>query len=349
MNNEPTMVPIHATFQLFATLVTAATLAFYVSQMRAGHHGDWEPIYVSFVEFVAYLGALVFPPGYAFVVFGSVTIPLFRYVSWLTTCPIILKVLVSVISPQNMVDYDLVVRLMLTITWVELLGFMGAMYTGTAKVCCIIGSVIVCVYMYYCICAKWNKSCQVNMKFRKERFELLALLMVSWTLFPILYIIGPECFGLISNPVSIIGHVIGDIISKNLWGLLAWKLRLRLLALKDHQEVASNVDELSNPESFSKESETKLSFRSVNSPSEVKLFSGVKPSVSPVNQKHVHNFLLQQYIQSLDNKRNTVAAYEEQKPSSPIVVDGPLSRTPSREVKREDMQDSEDENARGFA
>jgi len=360
MSDESTMVPIYATFQLFAVLITAATLVFYVSQLRNGNKGDWEPIYVSGVEFIAYLMALVLPDGYAFRSFqddaGIITVPVFRYVSWLATCPIILKVLVTVISHEDNIDQDVILRLMLLITWIELLGFMGSMYVGMLKIFFIALAVILCIYMYYIICTTWNKNHHKSLllSYPKERFELMALLMVSWILFPILYIVGPECFGLISNQFSIIGHVIGDIISKNLWGLMAWKLRLKI---KDGQpmEQVNPLKTVSNDgtntmenypldkiiqtwkgREYDRESIYENGPSSPKTPSETPPeTTSETPPKTPPNKMHFHN-LLEHYMKTRET------AYNERKDADIPGGDLPFqqARSPNSPLQEEGIKQS---------
>lgn len=51
------------------------------------------------------------------------------------------------------------------------------------------------------------------------------MFFTSWLFFPILFLMGPEGFGHLSAWGSIIAHTLADLMSKNLWGLLAHHLR----------------------------------------------------------------------------------------------------------------------------
>jgi bacteriorhodopsin len=74
---------------------------------------------------------------------------------------------------------------------------------------------------------------------------LLALQVFfgSWLLFPILFLMGPEGFGHLSPWGSIIAHTFADLLSKNLWGLLAHHLRnkVRLQAAGCSLTLADNT------------------------------------------------------------------------------------------------------------
>jgi len=175
----------------------------------------------------------------------------------------------------------------------------------------------------------------------------MALLMVSWILFPILYIVGPECFGLISNQFSIIGHVIGDIISKNLWGLMAWKLRLKI---KDGQpmgqvnplKIVSN-DGTNTMENYpldkiiqtwkGREYDRESIYE--NGPSSPKTPSETPPKTPP-NKMLVHNFLLEHYMKTRET------AYNERKDADIPGGDLPFqqARSPNSPIQEEGIKQS---------
>jgi len=221
-------VAVHSTFQVFAVLATAMTLVFYILQIRAGKRGGWEPVYVSSIEFFVYLASFLFPDEYSFVPVNGVTVPLLRYVSWLTTCPIILKVLVTIISDENKPpNYDLILQMMIGITWVELFGLMGFFYTGMLKDVLIVFAFVGMFILYYAIFQTWTNN-KAQLSHLKQRSELVALLLCSWLIFPTFYCIGPNMLNYVGNQVSVVGHVFGDLLAKNLWGLLAWRFSKKL-------------------------------------------------------------------------------------------------------------------------
>ncbi len=50
----------------------------------------------------------------------------------------------------------------------------------------------------------------------------------AWTMFPLLFVFGPEGLGIISRSGSAIGHTVADIISKQLWGFFGHMLRVKV-------------------------------------------------------------------------------------------------------------------------
>ena len=279
-------VPVHSTFQLFAVIATGGTLIFYTLQIRSGKRGGWEPVYVSMVEFLAYFISFLLPDEYSFLPLGERSVPVFRYVSWLTTCPIILKVLVTIMTETGKTpDHNLILQLMLGITWIELFGFMGNLYDGFFKDVCIALACCGMLVLYYAIFQTWTNN-KDTLDRLKQRYELVVLLLVSWLLFPAFYILGPNMMKIVNNQISVIGHVVGDLLAKNIWGMLAWKFNRKTSSssgLKEIKVESHGGDKVVRQES----SELVV----VNTPQSEKNKSEKVP-------KHVQEFLLQYYLQS---------------------------------------------------
>ena len=57
---------------------------------------------------------------------------------------------------------------------------------------------------------------------------MATIFFTSWTIYPILFVFGQEGFRLLSHPITngLLGAA--DLVSKNLWGFMGWKLRRML-------------------------------------------------------------------------------------------------------------------------
>jgi len=76
----------------------------------------------------------------------------------------------------------------------------------------------------------------------KQTVEMLALVFfASWTSFPILWMLGGEGSGIISHRASVCAHGVADLISKNLFGYLAWYLRWNKTRTLDKQENMKTI------------------------------------------------------------------------------------------------------------
>ena len=65
------------------------------------------------------------------------------------------------------------------------------------------------------------------------RRGILLLVLFSWTLFPILFLIGPETFNLMNQQTSMILHACGDLIAKNFFSFCCWKVSLISVRMKE--------------------------------------------------------------------------------------------------------------------
>jgi bacteriorhodopsin len=51
---------------------------------------------------------------------------------------------------------------------------------------------------------------------------------ISWSMFPLLFVLGPEGFHHISAYSSVLAHEICDLFSKNLWTVMGHMLRVKV-------------------------------------------------------------------------------------------------------------------------
>lgn len=59
--------------------------------------------------------------------------------------------------------------------------------------------------------------------------RMMALFFFSgWTMYPLLFALGPEGLGVMNGYQSTITHTIADIMTKQLWGLLGHHLRVKV-------------------------------------------------------------------------------------------------------------------------
>lgn len=157
--------------------------------------------FVLTVEICTYL-AFIFIPAEYLLINGKV--PLFRYLSWILTCPIMLFNLLHVNNIKKMdafvdvIIMDLIIIICgiiaaFSIIWIKLLFFfLSAM-------------------IYICLCYYIYKLCNDK--------KMILVFFASWSIFPIFFLLGPEGFGVIDVGNSLLLHAIGDMISKNLCGL----------------------------------------------------------------------------------------------------------------------------------
>lgn len=217
--------------QVITLFVSISTLAWVLQKGKIKK----EFKFVLSVEICTYL-AFIFIPTEYLTVEGKV--PLFRYLSWILTCPIMLFNLLHVNNVKKMEAFmdviimDLIIIICgiiaaFSIIWIKLVFFFlaGGIY------------IYLCYYMYNLCSDK----------------KMILIFFASWTIFPIFFLLGPEGFGVIDIGNSLLLHAIADLISKNLCGLYINKKK-RKMEKEPSKEPSKGLERKDSEMTFSRQS-----------------------------------------------------------------------------------------------
>nr|AYO90662.1 FLInChR fusion protein [synthetic construct] len=203
-------------------------LMFYAYQTWKSTCG-WEEIYVCAIEMVKVILEFFFEfknPSMLYLATGH-RVQWLRYATWLLTCPVILIHLSNLTGLSN--DYSrrtmgLLVSDIGCIVW----GATSAMATGYVKVIFFCLGLCYGANTFFHAAKAYIEGYHTVPKGRCRQVVtgMAWLFFVSWGMFPILFILGPEGFGVLSVYGSTVGHTIIDLMSKNCWGLLGHYLRV---------------------------------------------------------------------------------------------------------------------------
>jgi len=87
----------------------------------------------------------------------------------------------------------------------------------------------------------WKKQCREAFPEHLGTYMSYAFwwFMATWTIFPLLYCLGPSIFNVISGPGDQIGHAIGDLLAKNMFGFLVWWTRFKIIKpyMEEHPDM----------------------------------------------------------------------------------------------------------------
>ncbi|GIL89020.1 hypothetical protein Vretifemale_16924 [Volvox reticuliferus] len=152
-----------------------------------------------------------------------------RYGEWLLTCPVILIHLSNLTGLKD--DYNkrtmrLLVSDIGTIVW----GATSAMSSGYVKVIFFLLGLLYGANTFFHAAKVYIESYHTVPKgLCRQIVRVMAwLFFLSWGMFPVLFLLGPEGFGHLTVYGSTIGHTVIDLLSKNCWGLLGHFLRLKI-------------------------------------------------------------------------------------------------------------------------
>lgn len=215
-------VGYHTASQFFVVVISGF-MSLYFAVEYYGNRVGWEVVYVSSVEAICYFLSAVIPDP---PLFGPTDSPMLRYVSWLLCCPVLIKVMFRIVSASvataEQVDGEF--KAMIADMLMIICGVIGAFYDDTITKMLFFTSG--CVFLFHVIQ-------QVGKRYRdnidlivdlQSRQYLMAIMLCSWAMFPILYLLSPEMSGAISRETSIILHSFGDLFSKNFYSFMACRL-----------------------------------------------------------------------------------------------------------------------------
>ncbi|GLI59719.1 hypothetical protein VaNZ11_001663 [Volvox africanus] len=191
----------------------------------------WEEVYVCCVELTKVVIEFFHEfdePSMLYLANGN-RVQWLRYGEWLLTCPVILIHLSNLTGLKD--DYNkrtmrLLVSDIGTIVW----GATSAMSSGYVKVIFFLLGVLYGANTFFHAAKVYIESYHTVPKgLCRNVVRVMAwLFFLSWGMFPVLFLLGPEGFGHLTVYGSTIGHTIIDLMSKNCWGLLGHFLRLKI-------------------------------------------------------------------------------------------------------------------------
>jgi len=238
--------------QWISFILSLCMTVFFAREIKYGICG-WEVAYVSILEAIIYVVSIGWEehsPATVYLTNGAI-IPWIRYVEWLLTCPVILIALSRVGTLEAAYSRS-TMKLQTSDQGTIIMGIMAAASTGITNVGFYLVGLTYGFTTFYTAAGVYLEAyrnvpddCRTLVKYMAYSFY------GGWLMFPLLFILGPEGAGHITDDGSTIGHSIADLLSKNIWGMFEWRLDVKLhehtRALQAEAEKANAVDEDGNP------------------------------------------------------------------------------------------------------
>nr|AHH02112.1 protein 113 [synthetic construct] len=233
-----------AGFMLWISFLSSLVLsAFFCAQIRYGICG-WEVAYLSVIEMMIYVTAIGWesePPCSAYLISGQI-VPWLRYVEWLITCPVILIALSRVGQSEGGYSKR-TMKLLTSDQGTIILGILAASSPDSAgQALFYLCGVAYGFTTFYTAAVVYFEAWQaIPDECRAILKSMIYFFYSGWLMFPILFIIGPEGAGHITPAGSTIGHVIADLLSKQMWSICEYMMEnklhiLNLLAEEEEEE-----------------------------------------------------------------------------------------------------------------
>ena len=238
-------VPLDTAAQVLVCVVSYATALFFFIQRRQ-ERCSWQNLYVMFVQGTCYLIFASVPVADKIRTIVEVVdgvevrteVVLIRYLSWVVTCPVMLELICEVVHDGDP-GTAFVMRMVMSILFVISFGVIASVYsapavkyTAFALACIAFLSIYVGIFGLYRK-TKAEANNEVKRSLLKWRMVLLIFFMASWLVFPALWLLDPSQTGAIDHTWSGFGHAMGDLVSKNMFSILAYIFRQKLLDCGD--------------------------------------------------------------------------------------------------------------------
>nr|QCB66177.1 putative channel rhodopsin [Haematococcus lacustris] len=224
---EKTGVLVCQWFAFCACIIILMIYAYHTWKATSG----WEEVYVCCVELIKVLMEIYHEFDHPCTLYLSTGnwILWLRYGEWLLTCPVILIHLSNITGLKN--DYNK--RTM----WL-LVSDIGCVVMGVTAALCYDYK----KWIFYCLGLCYGSNTYFHAAkvyiegyhtVPKGHCRNVVRLMawcfyMAWTMFPILFLVGPEGLGKLSGYGSTILHTVADVLSKQLWTLLGHHLRVKI-------------------------------------------------------------------------------------------------------------------------
>ena len=156
----------------------------------------------------------------------------YRYVDWILTVPLLLVEVIAVLALAKEASRSLMTRLVIASSAMIILGYPGEIATANGtKMLYFVLSMIPFVYILYVLFVELSKSLDRQPEgVAKAVGQLRTLLMVTWLVYPISYLIPV----FITNPTAQeaaslftyrqVGYTVADVLAKCLFGLMVFRI-----------------------------------------------------------------------------------------------------------------------------
>lgn len=218
---------------------STALICFYGFQYRNGRC-NLHPIYVQFVTFCVYSLACFGTTDFLYIPIENHAGDVFdlaigRYLFWMMTCPVIISnvnILLNLMTPDDL-ELGHVTFMMVKDIVMIAFGVLAAMQKNvTLKWIFNLASYFVCFWLVVDLLAmirEKKKHFIVHERCWEWVLAVMTYFFFAQSLFIFLYAFGPPCFNLMGPDGDKIGHSVGDLFAKNLFGFFAWYVRFVVL------------------------------------------------------------------------------------------------------------------------
>jgi len=212
----------------FAFSVSTALFFLYARERYYNNSCPWEVLCVAFVEAFHYLIAVNFhnDEAAAIKLANGTKVYWIRYAGWLLTCPVILIHLSHTAEETDSVLTHKMLYLLTSNQAMIVFGVTASVAAGATRTWFFIFGSIAFAVLCSTAANIYTEALRVYpMNARLTLRFTAGLFFISWSMYPLFWLLGPDGFSIITNDTSTALHAITDLFAKNLWGYLMFRVR----------------------------------------------------------------------------------------------------------------------------
>ena len=195
-------------------LMTLGLLAFVYMTLTSPEENRHFYYATSLVPLIAATAYFAMASGHGAVLLGGRTFFFARYVDWVFTTPLLLLDLALLALPNLRNRLGLVATMIAADVYMIVTGLVAGLLNGVDKYVWFATSTIAFLFILYALTRLFRDAAtrggQVGSLFR----TLATLTMVLWILYPIVWLLGTEGFGVINLATEVIIYAILDVSAK---------------------------------------------------------------------------------------------------------------------------------------
>lgn len=217
--------------QSFLALMCGALLVFFASMYAKGH-ASWMVVYVQAIELASYICMIAAGADAKIAIAGGNDGARYfvwvRYAGWFLTCPVLLQMMTRVCH-ADVPNADFTTQTIMAFVFTEVMGVTAALQTNpSVKWICFFLGLIGAFALYWRLYTTWCvESLRMEPESMTARYQLIGLMVFTWTMFPITFALCPEMTGTITFVQSQVTFAVLDIFCKNLFGFMCWRFNYR--------------------------------------------------------------------------------------------------------------------------
>lgn len=222
------ILPFVTVIQGFVALVTGFLLVFFSSMFVKGH-ANWTVVYVATIEFITYICLLSGGEDVVLKVGESQQVLVWiRYASWFTTCPVLLQMMTRVVHSEEPTG-DFTTKTIMCFIFTNVMGVTAAIQAEPgAKWAFFLAGIAGAAKLLHFFYVAWSEEVQhMEQESLSARYQLMILMCLTWTTFPLVFLLGPEMTYILRYEGSAISFAVLDLLCKNLFGFMCWHFNFR--------------------------------------------------------------------------------------------------------------------------